>query len=140
MANPHDIKVGQKVILLRIGHAKVYQSEQFDECNMIEGIVTSIGRLYFTVEHSKSSREDCQWSSIDSFHLISLEQHDNSHGKRFKCFLNKETTEKLKQRNVNFKLVSEFLYSYRYLSANTTDEELELWLEFIEKVEALKNI
>ena len=135
MANPHNIKVGQEVIILRIGNGKAYKSERFDEVNIEVKEVVKVGRLYFSVKIYENS------DMTEEFLLETLEQKgDDDRWKRWRCFIDREGIEKLKQREMYNNIVAQFIDKYRYsYCLDMKDEELELWIEFIGKIEALKN-
>jgi hypothetical protein len=139
MANPHNIKVGQEVFLLRVGHNMAYQSQSYDEQNINKGTVTKIGRLYFTVEHNKNGK----WIDTDDFCLDTLQERtEDTRWIRWRFFFNREGIEQLKRKEELHGKVNKFLDKYRYGLKYLHDvsmAEVELWIEHIEKVEALNN-
>ena len=139
MPNPHNIKVGQEVFLLRVGHNMAYQSKSYDEENIEKGTVTKIGRLYFTVEHNK----DGSWNSTEDFCLDTLkERTQDPRWINWIFFFNRDGIEQLKYKEELHNKVNQFLDKYRYglkFLHNVSMKEVELWIEHIEKVEALNN-
>lgn len=139
MVNPHNIKVGQEVILLRIGHNKFPKSKQYDEVNVLTGTVTKIGRLYFTVGYDKSA----YWNQTEDFCLDTLKQRSEEESwHRYRCFLDRQQIEQQRVKLQLYEIINIFLERYRYGLNNINNvsmTEVELWIEHIDKVGALKN-
>jgi len=137
MPNPHNITVGQEVILLKVGHNTAYKSGTYDEANVVAGVVTKIGRLYFTVK-----RADWKDSTVD-FNLETLHEREiDTRYITWRFFFNREGIEQLKLKETLHHKVNKFLDKYRYGLNYVHDismQEVQLWVELVDKVEALHN-
>ena len=137
MENPHNIKIGQHVALLRINHHRTHKSDQFNDVNIIDAVITKIGRKYFVATYGVNEKD------MGMFRLDNLCQNeDNYNWRRYQFFPSREAIKDLEIKEELKGRINRFLDKYRYglvRPDSVSMEEINLWIELIEKVEALNN-